>query len=52
MEKEVMVIRKTVRQEQAWVLGWRFQVGRNILVVKDWPPQDSSVLLLSESFSI
>lgn len=47
MEKEAMGIRKTARQAQAWVLGWRFQGGRNILVVKDGPPRDSSVLLLS-----
>lgn len=49
MEKGELVIRKTVRQAQAWVLGWRFQVGRDILVGKDKLPLDSSVLLLSQS---
>lgn len=46
----MMVIRKTIRRAQAWVLGCIFQVGREVLVGKDRPPPDSSVLLLFQSF--
>lgn len=47
-----MVIRKTVRQAQAWVLGCIFQVGRDVLVGKDRPPPDSSVLLFQSFYLI